>query len=235
MSDRPAWYYDEMRQTGLDFENAEQVAAYERNQGASVEREQALIARLGIGAHHTVIDLGCGTATFAIEAARAGADAHAVDVSPAMLDYARGKAGRAGLANIAFHHAGFLTYQHTGAPADFVVTRYALHHLSDFWKMAALLRIAAMLKPGATLYLEDVVFSFDPSDYRAGVEEWIGRMAKPPGEGFTRTDFETHVRDEHSTYGWIIEGMLERAGFRVEPAVRDDPAFASYICIRAAP
>ena len=30
---RSNWFYDEMRQTGLNFENADQVASYDANQG----------------------------------------------------------------------------------------------------------------------------------------------------------------------------------------------------------
>jgi len=41
--------------------------------------------RLGIKAGHTVIDLGTGTGTFAIQAALLGAKVYAVDVSQAIL------------------------------------------------------------------------------------------------------------------------------------------------------
>lgn len=47
-----------------------------------------------------------------------------------------------------FLPGGFLTYQHQGPPLDAVVTQIALHHLPDFWKQIALLRIFDMLKEG---------------------------------------------------------------------------------------
>ena len=181
-------------------------------------------------AAHRLIDLGTGTGSFALQAARRCAQVHAVDVSRAMLDYARGKASAAGLKNIEFHRGGFLTYEHRADPADTIVTRFALHHLPDFWKMAGLLRMRDMLKSGGTLYLRDVVFSFEPSKYRSEVAAWIDRAAAPSGRGFTVADFESHVREEYSTYGWIIEGMLARVGFRIESAVYDDPTYAEYIC-----
>jgi hypothetical protein len=41
------------------------------------------------------------------------------------------------------------------------------------------------------------------------------------------------VRDEHSTFGWILEGMLERAGFAVEEARYDgSKIFADYVAIK---
>ena len=229
----PAWYFDEFKMAGVDFEDAVQVENYDRNQTASTpEKEQALVARLGITAGHTVIDLGAGTGNFAIQAALTGATVHAVDVSQPMLIYAQNKAQQAGAIAIQFHQAGFLTYEHQDL-ADFVVTKNALHILPDFWKQTALLRIAAMLKSKGVLYLRDVIFSFSPAEYEASIDKWIAQVAKPKGQGWTARDFEMHVREECSTYAWIIEGMLTRAGFDVE-ANYPTATYAEYLCVKAA-
>lgn len=231
MTSFPAWYYDELQQVGVDFEDLAQVEAYDRNQTSStVEVEQALVDKLRISAGHTVIDLGAGTGNFAIQASRAGAYVYAVDVSQTMLAYARDKARRADATNIEFHRAGFLTYEHKGEHADFAVTKSALHILPDFWKMIAFLRIASMLKTGGILYLRDVIFSFPPDEYEARINAWIERVAKPEGEGWTARDFEIHVREEHSTFGWIIEGMLARAGFTILEVDYFAPEYARYVC-----
>jgi len=230
MTELTAWFYNELQQVGVDFEDTAQVEAYDRNQRSSAEAERALIDRLGISQGHTVIDLGTGTGTFAIQAALSGAHVQAVDVSPAMLAYAQQKARAAGAKNIQFHHSGFLTYEHRANLADFIVTKAALHHLPDFWKMVAFLRMATMLKDGGILYLRDAVFSFAPSEYRFRINAWIARVAKPSGEGFTASDFEMHVREEYSTFGWIIEGMLTRAGFEIESADYLAPEYAQYVC-----
>ncbi|HET6223257.1 MAG TPA: hypothetical protein VFE11_13880, partial [Dongiaceae bacterium] len=76
----------------------------------------------------------------------------------------------------------------------------------------------------------DVVFSFPLADYRAGIDGWISRMAKPAGEGFTRADFATHVREEHSTFDWILEGLITRAGFQIERTRRWDDIYTDYTC-----
>ena len=107
MHAQPRWYYDEFRQIGVDFGNAAEVAEYERKQGASPDAERALIARLGITAGAVVVDLGCGTGSFAREAARHGAEVHAVDVADAMLSFAEDKARAQGIGGIQFHRAGF--------------------------------------------------------------------------------------------------------------------------------
>lgn len=235
MNTFPAWYKDEFQQVGVDFFDVAQVEAYDRNQTSStVEVEQALVAQLGISSGHTVIELGAGTGTFAIQASLAGAYVHAVDVSQVMLAYARNKAHRVGATNIEFHHAGFLTYEHKATPADFVVTKSALHILPDFWKMIAFLRMAAMLKVGGVLYLRDVIFSFSPAEYQTRINAWIERVAKPEGEGWTARDFSMHVREEHSTFGWIIEGMLTRAGFTIKEADYLATEYARYTCRKTA-
>lgn len=226
----PAWFYDELQQVGVDFEDTAQVEAYDRNQGSSAEADRTLLDRLGVSEGHTVIDLGTGTGAFAIQASLAGAHVVAADVSRTMLDYAQQKARVAGAVNIEFHHGGFLTYEHRGEPVDFIVTKYALHHLPDFWKMVGLLHMVSMLKAGGVLYLRDVVFSFDPAEYRSRIDAWIERVAKPAGEGFTACDFEMHVREEQSTFGWIIEGMLKRAGFEIEQVDYLTPEHAQYVC-----
>jgi hypothetical protein len=42
------------------------------------------------------------------------------------------------------------------------------------------------------------------------------------------------VRDEHSTFTWLLEPMIERAGFRIEDAAySQDAIFASYAPRRA--
>jgi ubiquinone/menaquinone biosynthesis C-methylase UbiE len=232
MSVLPAWFYNEMQQKGVDFSDSAQVEVFDRNQRSSAETEQELIDRLGIAKDHTVIDLGTGTGTFAVQASRTGAHVYAVDISLAMLDYARNKARAADRSNIEFHHAGFLTYEHRANPVDFIVTKAALHHLPDFWKMVAFLRMAAMLKEGGVLYLRDVVFSFDPTEYRTRIDAWIERVSKPVGEGFIASDFEMHVREEYSTFGWIVEGMLGRAGFKIDQADYFTKEYAQYFCTK---
>jgi len=36
-----------------------------------------------------------------------------------------------------------------------------------------------------------------------------------PGAGFTKESFEAHVREEFSTFNWVLKGMADRAGMTV--------------------
>ena len=228
------WYFDEFKMVGVDFEDTAQVEAYDRNQTSSApEKEQALVTRLGIVPEYTVVDLGAGTGTFAIQAALAGAAVHAVDVSQAMLTYAQNKAQKAGANTVKFHRAGFLTYKHEGNLADVVVAKNALHILPDFWKMTAFLKIAALLKPQGVFYLRDAIFSFPPIEYETAINTWIEQVAQPEGQGWTTKDFEMHVREEHSTFAWIIEAMLVQVGFNIEEVNYQSPTYAEYLCVKA--
>jgi putative AdoMet-dependent methyltransferase len=224
------WHYDDLRQIGLDFEDAAAVEAYDRNQRTSAAEDRALLDQLAVGADHVVIDLGCGTGSFAIEAARRCRAVYAVDVSAGMLAFARRRTDGESLSNLQFKRGSFLSYVHEGPPADILVTKYAFHHLPDFWKGVALLRMNEMLRTDGRLFISDVVFSFPLTEHRREIDAWIARMAKPSGEGFSAADFATHVRDEHSTYDWIIEGLIERAGFRIDRKVRWDAVCADYLC-----
>ena len=42
------------------------------------------------------------------------------------------------------------------------------------------------------------------------------------------------MRDEHSTFDWILQGLIERAGFRIEQARHARGVYATYVCRRPA-
>ena len=110
-----------------------------------------------------------------------------------------------------------------------MITKAAFHHLPDFWKQIALLRINKMLKTGGLLYIHDVVFHFDPQEYVSRIDSWISGFEKAAGEEFT-SEVETHIRDEYSTFGWIMNGILQHAGFAVVKCKSDDDFVTEYAC-----
>jgi SAM-dependent methyltransferase len=223
------WLPDELALAGPEHVEAAAVARYEEKAAFDPEPDVALLRELGLGEECVVVDLGAGTGAFAFAAARFAARVVAVDVSPAMVDAIRSKA----VANVEPVHAGFLTYDHAGAPADVVYTRNALHHLPDFWKAIALTRIASILKPGGLLRLRDIVYSFDPADAEQHLGAWLERAAPDPAAGWTHDELRAHVRDEHSTFGWILEELLDHAGFTVEDVDYDSSkVFGAYVARR---
>lgn len=226
------WEYDDMVHIGKDFASREVVKEYDARHRRlrDVDKEnEAIIATLGLRGNHVVADIGCGTGAFVLMAARRSAKVFAVDISTAMLDYTRDRAEREGIRNVVYRHGGFLTYRHEGEPLDAVSTSLALHHLPDFWKQRALNRMNAMLKDGGRLYLMDVVFSDE--DYERNIPAWIEKVRAEAGPDMAE-DLMGHIRDEHSTFTWIMEGLLERAGFRIDDRILSDGAIARYFCTK---
>jgi SAM-dependent methyltransferase len=180
----------------------------------------------------TVVDLGAGTGQFTLAAAEVCERVIAVDVSPVMLARLTEKVEDRGLTNVELVRAGFLSYAHQRTPADLVYSRFALHHLPDFWQAIALIRAGEMLRAGGALRLWDVVYSFEPGDAEHRIEAWIETTMSADVEGgWTRAELAEHVRDEHSTFTWLLEPMLNRAGFDIAEATYDESGmFARYLC-----
>jgi SAM-dependent methyltransferase len=134
------------------------------------------------------------------------------------------------VSNVEVVKAGFLSYDHQRRQADFVYSRYALHHLPDFWKAVALQRLRRIMRPGGVFRLWDVVYNFDPSDAPDRLDGWCATLGTSAEAGWTRADLEEHIRDEHSTFTWLLEPMLERCGFHIADAVySSDGIFARYV------
>jgi SAM-dependent methyltransferase len=230
MTTHPPWLLDERASIGRENLDTGHVARYDEKEDGDADGEVALLAAAGVAPDATVIDLGAGTGQFALAAVAHGWDVTAVDPSPAMLAHLRSRAP-----SLRVVDAGFLTYDHAGPPADAVYSRYALHHLPDFWKAVALRRMHALLRPGGLFRLWDVVFHFGLDEVDERIESWCGTVpVAPAGAGeWCRADLEEHVRDEHSTFTWLLEPMLAAAGFTVEEAGYTDGGFGARYLLRA--
>ena len=226
----PGWLLDELAVAGRENLDAEHVARYDSKEGASPQDEVALLKRWGMTDDAVVVDFGAGTGQFTIAVAQAYARVVAVDISPIMLERLHAKVAAAKLANVEVVWAGFLTYEHAGEPPDFIYSRLALHQLPDAWKAIALARMRLMLRPGARLRLWDVVYDFAPDAAADRFEAWCATGGDKVDDEWSRAELEEHVRDEHSTFTWLFEPMLRRAGFTVEDAEYSaDGIFASYV------
>ncbi|MDD1686302.1 class I SAM-dependent methyltransferase [Methanoregula sp.] len=234
MTKIPVWYYDEMKFSGVDFSRMEEVAAYDsmhRKLRDYARTTEAIIRRLSLDSGSTVIDLGCGTGAFALHAAGKCRTIYAVDVSRAMLDYCKKQAEEKGIANIVYCHGGLLTYEHIGEPADAIVCVAVLHHLPDFWKQVALTRCCGMLKPKGQLLLFDIVFPSGTDNLHQAIDAWISSM-ETMVEARLAEEAVIHVKDEFSTYDWILEGLIQRSGFDISSKEFSNGLQATYVCTK---
>lgn len=225
------WLFDELRHAGSEHLDPEYVAGYDRKARTDVSDDVALLRQLGLNADSTVVDIGAGTGTFALAVAPLCERVIAIDVSPPMLNALRTKLEAAGVTNVECVRAGFLTHEQLPATADFVYSRNALHHLPDFWKAIALERVAELLRPGGILRLRDLVYSFSPARTDEVFEAWLAQAPLNADEGWTRDELETHIRDEYSTFNWLLEPMLQQAGFAIEAVTHSSSkVFSAYTC-----
>jgi putative AdoMet-dependent methyltransferase len=228
MGATPAWQWNELQQVGTDYADAAEVERYEQRMGEFrnlVAEDAAILALLNLPESSRILEIGTGTGHFARAAARAGHCVTALDVSPAMLEYAQKRAQTEGLSSIDFEHAGFLTF--TAAPATFdaAVSVAVLHHLPDLWKSVALKNLRRALKPGGQLLLCDVVFSSNDRPLDAQFDAMIDSL--PTG---MRESAIGHIAKEYSTLDWILEGLLTRADFRIRRIVDAQAPLIQYLC-----
>jgi ubiquinone/menaquinone biosynthesis C-methylase UbiE len=233
---------DELAHAGPEHLDPEFVAGYERKagyigadgagqrDGTGPDDEVEVLRAHGLQHTATVVDLGAGTGRFALAAAAHCRQVIAVDISPAMLEVLRDRAAVAGTTNVATVQAGFLSYRHSGPPADAVHTRNALHQLPDFWKAVALGRIAGMLRSGGLLRIRDLIYDFAPSDADRVLAGWLAAATDDPAAGYTGADLAEHIRTEHSTFRWLFEPMLAAAGFEIIDVEYRTAVYGSYLC-----
>src|SRR5262245_12036526 len=226
--------HDECSSIGRKNLNEPHYARYDDKEDAEAAAEVAYLESIGVPRSATVVELGAGTGQFALEAARVFERVVAVDPSSVMLRQLRAKA-EAQSSAVEVVEAGFLTYEHVGAPPDLVYSRYALHHLPDFWKVVALERVRRLLAPGGRLRLWDVVYHFAPDQVDERIERWCATGSPVEGE-WSRAEIEEHVRDEGSTFTWLLEPMFNRVGFEIAAAEHTDGGFgAKYLLIASSP
>lgn len=229
---RPGWFIDETAHAGDEHLDPAYVPGYDHKSATDPTEDLEILHKHGLNEMSTLVDLGAGTGTFSLAVAPFCRSVIAVDVSPHMLAQLEQKRKAEGIVNIQGVQAGFLSYVHVGDLADFVYSRHALHHLPDFWKVVALERIAGILKPGGVLFLRDLVYSFDPAEIERTIEAWLAGASKNAELGWTQDELETHVREEHSTFSWLLEPMLQRCGFKIEVAEHRGSIYSAYTCIK---
>lgn len=231
---------DEQVFAGDEHLDPEFVSAYDRKQGSAPDEAAAedlvILRSYGVGAGSTVVDLGAGTGRFVATIAPHVARVVAVDLSGPMLERLQQRldaVGGAGEVDVV--RSGLLRYEHRGEPADAVHCRNVLHQLPDAFKALALHRIARMLRRGGLLRLRDLVYDTTPDRLGRHLEDWFAGAVDDPAVGYTAEDLTEHVRTEHSTFTWLLEPMLDRAGFEIVDRSVRRGAYAAYTCIRRAP
>ncbi len=224
------WLMNEMLHAGPEHLDAAYVRGYNRKAQVDPTADIRHLQALGLSADSTVIDFGAGTGVFAQAIAPLVKQVIAVDASPAMATYLRESMAQAALPNVSIVNAGFLSYQHVGEPVDFIYTRNTLHHLPDFWKTLALTRMHDLLAPGGILRIHDLIYDFPPAETNERLNAWFASAVDDPAVGWTAAELAEHVRTEFSTFRWLFEEMIERAGYTILECAYRRNVYGSYSC-----
>src|ERR1700737_3721257 len=216
------WYYNERRQIGLGSAVA---SIYDRHDDRDL-RARAALSMLGVQRGWRGADIGCGNGGLACGGALVGAGGDGTHISPARRALAEIQARDRKVA-IRTQAAGLLSFAYEPNSYDLIVSEFALHHLPDFWKAVALSRIFCALKPAGCFYLRDIVFTGNLDGRERDVEQWADFNIK--NHDFSRDSVVSHMRDEYSTFGWVIERRLTDVAFTLISADYHAPLHGTYL------
>ncbi len=123
-----------------------------------------------------VVDMGSGSGLDSLIAARMvgpSGSVVGVDMTPAMLEKARGAASESGLDNVEFREGYAEQLPVPDGWADVVISNGVLNLLPD--KRAALHEMARVLKPGGRLQIGDILVDREvPMEAKQDIDLWTG-------------------------------------------------------------
>lgn len=65
------------------------------------------------------------------------------------------------------------------------------------------------------------------------IEAWLQAGLADPEVGWTPDELAQHVREEHSTFAWLLEAMLEHAGFEIaDVSFTESAVFPAYLRVK---
>jgi SAM-dependent methyltransferase len=144
-----------------------------------------------------VLDLGCGTGTNALYLTEHGWDATGVDAEPRAIETAQAKLAGLASARVVLGDVTRLETLGLEGPFDLVVDIGCFHSVSTSRRDAYAAGVAALTRPGATLF----IYAFAPGGFRpigatpseiarrfAPAFEPVGRILgkQPPGSAYYR-------------------------------------------------
>lgn len=176
------------------------------------------------------LDIGTGTGLLALPLAQLTVTVWAIDISPAMIEFVRGRAVDANLSNVRAFVAPATSLPLSAESVDLAVSNYCFHHLRGPAKQAAIAELFRVLAPGGRLVFGDMMFGWRPASRRNReiVLSKVQVLAKRGPAGLlriARAAFRTlSLSGEHPAPPEWWASALSQAGFvdvSVEPLVAE--------------
>lgn len=204
---------DEQRQLILDQFTRQAVPFSQMHARDDAEIHQLLIRTAGITADDEVLDVACGPGLVACEVARVARHVTGIDLTPAMIEQARGRQQSHGLSNLTWVQGDAQPLPFPDARFSRVITRYSFHHFTDpDGVFAEMLRVC---KVGGRITVCDV---FTTSAEQAELYDQLERHRDPSHtHALQLAELDTlfvglgDVRREFYRYPVKVEELLSRS------------------------
>ena len=156
---------------------------------------QVLLDQMHFRGEEHILDIGCGTGTFAVLLKRRFPSAQiiGVDPDPKAITRAKRKAEQAGV-SLRFDQGFADALEYPAETFDMVFSSFMFHHLDGNNREKTLREVVRVLKPGGTFYLLD-----------------FERSESGSGHGFFRL-FHAHERMQDNSESRIL-ALMDEAGF----------------------
>jgi ubiquinone/menaquinone biosynthesis C-methylase UbiE len=174
-----------------------------------------LFDQASVKADHRVLDIGCGTGTFAvaIKAWMPGVEVVGLDPDPKALARSRRKAARAGV-SIRFDQGFADALPYSNASFDRVFSSLMFHHLPHDAKLTTMREVRRVLKPGGAFHLLDF--------------EHKGPHSHNPLARWLHASERMRDNDREQILNWMSE-----AGLRPQIVDSDQPIFGKIVYFAA--
>jgi ubiquinone/menaquinone biosynthesis C-methylase UbiE len=116
-----------------------------------------ILAASGVGPTDTVLDVACGPGVLTCAFAQVAHHVTGIDLTPAMVEQARGLQQSHGLTNMTWHIGNVFPLPFPDASFSLVFTRYSFHHFLD--PDAVLAEMVRVCSPGGRVVVVDVFTS----------------------------------------------------------------------------
>ena len=183
----------------------------------------------------SILDIGCGAGNQTLNLLRVfpQAECTLLDISPAMLERARERVGRAAAGSVTVIEGDFRTAALPRESFDVIVASAVLHHLRDDgdW-FRAFKKIHSLLKPGGVLLVSDLIRHENPQIetlFKARYEAFLrGALGDAEAERIMRSVAES---DTPSPLEYQF-ALLRKVGFREVGLLHKNLVFGAYYAVK---